>query len=167
MTPDAQRARPVFTRGDGTISRGDDRAYYPPQPFPQPQASPRSQPFPQAPPPPLSTESRAFPQSRPSSGSNSVARHGREDASIIGAIPFFAVLVVTIAGVYIAWRQGSAGGGAGGIVGGAALLLAATARLLLPARLVGLLATRKRANDVVTLAIFGVGLLVAGLVLPG
>ncbi len=75
--------------------------------------------------------------------------------------------MVTIAGVYIAWRQGSAGGGAGGIVGGAALLLAATARLLLPARLVGLLATRKRANDVVTLAIFGVGLLVAGLVLPG
>jgi hypothetical protein len=90
-----------------------------------------------------------------------------EDASIVRAIPLLAVLVVTVAGVYIAWHKGSAGGGEGGVVGGAALLVAAAARLLLPARLAGLLAMRKRANDVVTLTIFGVGLLVAGLILPG
>ena len=94
------------------------------------------------------------------------AKRAREDASIVGVIPLLAVLVVTVAGVYIAWRQGSAGGGEGGVVGGTALLVGAAARLLLPARLAGLLATRKRATDVVTLAIFGVGLLVAGLVLP-
>jgi hypothetical protein len=77
-----------------------------------------------------------------------------------------AVLVVTVAGVYIAWHQGSTDAGEGGVVGGAALLVAAAARLLLPSRLAGLLAMRTRANDVVTLAIFGTGLLVVGLVLP-
>jgi Protein of unknown function (DUF3017) len=94
------------------------------------------------------------------------ARRTHEDAGIVEVIPLLAVLVVTVAGVYIAWTRGSAGGGEGGVIGGAALLVAAVARLLLPARLAGLLATRKRANDVATLAIFGVGLLVAGLVLP-
>jgi hypothetical protein len=77
-----------------------------------------------------------------------------------------AVLVVVVAGVYVAWRQGSAGGGEGGVLAGAALLAGAVARLLLPVRLAGLLATRKRATDVVTLTVFGVGLVVAGLVLP-
>jgi hypothetical protein len=77
-----------------------------------------------------------------------------------------AVLVVTVAGVYIAWEKGSAGGGEGGVVGGAALLVAAVARLVLPTRLVGLLATRKRGIDVITLTAFGASLLVAGLVLP-
>jgi len=75
-------------------------------------------------------------------------------------------LVVTVAGVYIAWRQGSAGGGEGGVIAGIALLAGAVARLLLPARLAGLLATRKRATDVLILAVLGAGLLVAGLVLP-
>jgi hypothetical protein len=68
--------------------------------------------------------------------------------------------------VYIAWREGSAGGGDGAAVLGVALLAAAVARLLLPARLAGLLATRKRATDVLTLTVFGAGLLIAGLVLP-
>jgi DUF3017 family protein len=105
--------------------------------------------------------SHASPRSR------AAAKRVSEDASIVRVIPLLAVLVVTVAGVYIAWHQGSAGGGDGGVVGGAALLVAAAARLLLPSRLAGLLAMRKRANDVVTLTIFGVGLLVAGLVLPG
>ena len=101
------------------------------------------------------------------SRSKAEAKRLAEDASIVRVIPLLAVLVVTVAGVYIAWHQGSAGGGKGGVVGGCALLVAALARLLLPPRLAGLLAMRKRANDVVTLTIFGVGLLVAGLVLPG
>jgi Protein of unknown function (DUF3017) len=94
------------------------------------------------------------------------ARRSAEDASIVGVIPLLAVLVVTVAGVYIAWRQGSAGGGEGGVIGGIALLAGAVARLLLPDRLAGLLATRKRSTDVITLALLGAGLLVAGLVLP-
>lgn len=103
----------------------------------------------------------------PAPGLRSESRRAREDASIVGVIPLLAVLVVTVAGVYIAWRQGSAGAGEGGVIAGTALLVGAAARLLLPVSLVGLLATRKRATDVVTLALFGVGLLVAGLVLPG
>ena len=116
-------------------------------------------------------DSGALPPSRrmPSHASSqpeAAAKRVAEDTSIVRVIPLLAVLVVTVAGVYIAWREGSAGGGDGGVVGGAALLVAAVARLLLPSRLAGLLAMRKRANDVVTLTIFGVGLLVAGLVLP-
>jgi hypothetical protein len=110
--------------------------------------------------------SHAARQPKPSPQSMAGAKRIHEDASIVRVVPLLAVLVVTVAGVYIAWRQGSAGGGEGGVVGGAALLVAAVARLLLPSRLAGLLATRKRANDVVTLTIFGVALLVAGLVLP-
>jgi Protein of unknown function (DUF3017) len=98
--------------------------------------------------------------------SGTEAERAREDRSIVGVVPYLAVLVCAVVGVYIAWREGSAGGGNGAAVLGAALLAAAVARLLLPARLVGLLAARKRATDVLTLTVFGVGLLVAGLVLP-
>jgi hypothetical protein len=91
------------------------------------------------------------------------ARRAREEASIARAIPLLVIMVVTIAGVYIAWDRGSAGGGSGGVVGGGALLTAALARLVLPERVAGLLAVRKRSTDVATLAIFGGALLASGL----
>jgi len=89
----------------------------------------------------------------------------RDDGGIVGVIPYLVVLVCVVAGWYIAWNEGSAGG-RGVVVGGVALLVAAVARLVLPARLVGLLGTRKRVTDVLTLTVLGVGLIVAGLVLP-
>lgn len=113
--------------------------------------------------PMLSSEPRTPPLSRVA---QRAARRAREDASIVKVVPLLAVIVVTVAGVYIAWLKGSAGGGDGGVVGGAALLTAAVARLLIPAELAGLLATRKRALDVITLTAFGACLLIAGLVLP-
>ena len=94
------------------------------------------------------------------------ARREAEDAGIVASIPLLTILVVTVAGVYVAWHQGSAGGGEGGAIAGAALLAGAVVRLFLPARLAGLLAVRKRVTDAVTLAAFGTGLLIAGLVLP-
>jgi Protein of unknown function (DUF3017) len=94
------------------------------------------------------------------------ARSVQEDASIVEVVPLLAVLVVVAAGVYIAWCQGTAGAREGGVVAGCALLAAAAVRLLLPAGLCGLLAVRKRSTDVCTLAVFGIGLIVAGLVLP-
>jgi hypothetical protein len=109
------------------------------------------------------TESAARSQSRMV---RRAARRARGDASIVKVVPLLAVMVVTVAGIYIAWHKGSAGGGEGGAIGGAALLTAAVARLLLPAQLAGLLATRKRSLDVITLAFFGTCLLAAGLVLP-
>lgn len=48
----------------------------------------------------------------------------------------------------------------------ALLLAAALVRLALPERRVGMLAARRRLADVAVLAAFGIGLLVAGLVLP-
>jgi len=94
------------------------------------------------------------------------ARRAREEASIAKVIPLLVVIVVTVAGIYIAWLKGSAGGGEGGVIGGAALLAAAVARLVLPTRVVGLLATRNKAVDVITLTALGVCLLGLGLVLP-
>ena len=93
-------------------------------------------------------------------------RRARGDRRIVGVIPYLAVLVAAAAGVYIAWRQGSAGGGRGAVIAGAALLAGAVIRMALPRRLAGLLASRHRVTDVLTLAVFGAGLLVAGLVLP-
>jgi hypothetical protein len=94
------------------------------------------------------------------------ARRARGGGSIVAVTPYLAVLIAVIAGVYLAWDQGSVGGGEGGVVSGVALLAAAFVRLVLPARLTGLLGTRKRMIDVLTLVIFGGGLLVVGLVLP-
>jgi hypothetical protein len=90
----------------------------------------------------------------------------RRERSLIGVVPYLAVLLCTIAGVYIAFREGSTGGSAGGVIAGLALLMGAVIRAVLPARLAGLLASRRRATDVVTLAAFGACLLIAGLVLP-
>jgi hypothetical protein len=91
------------------------------------------------------------------------ARRARKEASTARAIPLLAVMVITVAGVYIAWEKGSTGGGVGGILAGAALLVAAIARLVLPTSFVGMLAVRKRSTDVATLAILGACLLVSGL----
>jgi hypothetical protein len=93
------------------------------------------------------------------------SHRARDDGGIVAVIPYLVVLVCVLGGLYIAWRQG-AEGGRGAVVGGVALLVAALVRLVLPARLVGLLGTRKRVTDVLTLAALGVGLIVAGLVLP-
>jgi hypothetical protein len=94
------------------------------------------------------------------------ARAAGASMGVVGALTYLAVLVITAAGLYIAWRQGSQGGGKGAVVAGSALLVAAIARLALPGKLAGLLASRRRLTDVLTLTVFGAGLLVAGLVLP-
>jgi Protein of unknown function (DUF3017) len=93
------------------------------------------------------------------------SHRARDDGGIVAVIPYLVVLVCVLGGLYIAWRQG-ADGGRGAVVAGVALLVAAVVRLVLPVRLVGLLGTRKRVTDVLTLAALGVGLIVAGLVLP-
>lgn len=49
---------------------------------------------------------------------------------------------------------------------GAGMLLAALIRLVLPASAVGMLATRQRYMDAATLAVFGLGTLIVGLLVP-
>ena len=94
------------------------------------------------------------------------AKQAQEDVGIVGVVPLLAVLVAVVASVYLVCRQGSAGASEGGVVGGSALLAGAAVRFLLPERAAGLLATRKRLTDVVTLAAFGAVLLITGLALP-
>ena len=91
----------------------------------------------------------------------------RSSAGQAAFVTHLVVLVCVAGGVYIAWHQGTQGGGWGGAIAGGALLVAAVVRLVLPARLAGLLAVRNRMTDVVTLVVLGASLLTAGLVLPG
>ncbi|HLH82833.1 MAG TPA: DUF3017 domain-containing protein [Trebonia sp.] len=130
---------------------------WPPPPDPPPAPPP-------APVPPAAARRPAGSRTAARRAARAQARSGR--VGMAGAVPYLAVLVAVAAGVYIAWYQGSRGGGAGGAVAGSALLAAAAARFALPARLAGLLASRKRMTDVLTLTVLGAGLLVAGLVLP-
>jgi len=95
------------------------------------------------------------------------ARPARASAALAALVVHLAVLVCVAAGIYIAWHQGSHGGGRGGVIAGGALLAAALLRLVLPARVAGLLAVRNRATDAVTLIVLGACLLATGLVLPG
>jgi DUF3017 family protein len=180
MTPDIQQGRDGYPRsqfprpdsggavhpaaqaGDAPRAGRWDAAALPSHffhPAQAPAGMPGEAPAPASPPP----ASPAPASGAPASGAE--AERAREERSI-ARVPYLAVLVCAVVGVCIAWREGSAGGGDGAVVLGAALLAAAVARLLLPARLAGLLATRKRATDVLTLTLLGAGLLIAGLVLP-
>jgi hypothetical protein len=80
-------------------------------------------------------------------------------------VPYVIVLAVTVAGVTWVW-QGQQTVRAGTLTVAGALFVAALARLALPERRAGMLASRRRAIDVTALAVLAVGLLVAGLILP-
>lgn len=80
-------------------------------------------------------------------------------------IPYLIVLAGAALGMYIAW-QGSKYAIAGIVVLGCSLLVAALARLLLPARLVGLLSSRRKAFDVLVFTVLGTGVLAVALSLP-
>lgn len=85
---------------------------------------------------------------------------------VIAVVPYLAIVVCVVAGVYISWHQGSHGGGTGGVIAGIAFLVAAVARLAVPAKLAGFLASRNRVTDAATLVAFGICLLTLGLLLP-
>lgn len=81
-------------------------------------------------------------------------------------LPYLFALAIAIAGLAWMW-QGSIQRVRGGTLALAgAMFVAALARLVLPEVRAGMLASRRRIIDVVTLAALAIGLLVAGLVLP-
>ena len=94
------------------------------------------------------------------------ARRRREARGARGAqLPYFVVLAIAVGGV--AWIcQGQQDVRAGTVTVAGALFVAALARLVLPERRAGMLASRRRFVDVTALAVLATGLLVAGLVLP-
>jgi hypothetical protein len=75
------------------------------------------------------------------------------------------VLACTVAGCLWAWR-GQHDVGSGAEVVGGGLLVAAIGRLLLPQTAVGLLASRRRFEDVLALGALGAGLVALALLLP-
>jgi hypothetical protein len=80
-------------------------------------------------------------------------------------LPYLAVLAGTAAGMFVAWH-GSKYAGRGAALIGASLLAAALARLILPARYAGPLATRRKASDVLGFAVFGAAVLAVAIALP-
>ena len=99
-------------------------------------------------------------------GSRPARRHR---AGLAGRQPYGAAYLVVIGGVALSlsylWRgPQNVRGGALAVAG--LLLAAAVARLVLPERRAGMLASRRRLVDVAAFSALGVALLVAGLVFP-
>ena len=80
-------------------------------------------------------------------------------------LPYLIVLAGAAAGMLIAW-QGSKYAARGAGLIGASLLVAALARLILPERYAGLLASRRKTSDVLGFAVFGAAVLAVAIALP-
>jgi hypothetical protein len=80
-------------------------------------------------------------------------------------LPYLIVLAGAATGMLIAW-QGSTYVGRGAALIGASLLVGALARLILPERYAGLLASRRKASDVLGFAVFGAAVLAVAIALP-
>jgi len=83
----------------------------------------------------------------------------------LGWLPYLIVLAGVAAGLFVAW-QSSRHAALGVAVVGGSLLVAALARLALPDRYAGLLASRRKASDVLTFAVLGTAILAVVLSLP-
>ena len=139
---------------------------YPPRPSsPPPSASPR----------PAHLGGAAYPegpvrhQHQPAPGAPAAPPRGsraRRSGPVRGAqVAYTIVLAGVVAGLAYIW-QGPHSVRAGTFILAGALFVAVAARLALPERRAGMLASRRRYIDVTALAILAIGLLVAGLVLP-
>jgi hypothetical protein len=93
---------------------------------------------------------------------------GRARSRLAAQLPYWIVLAGVAAGL-ITIRGGNQAVRGGTLVIAGALLAGALARLVLPDKRAGMLASRRRLLDVAALALLGIGLLVAGLIarVPG
>jgi hypothetical protein len=95
-----------------------------------------------------------------------VSRDGEATAAAALAwLPYLIVLAGVAAGMFVIW-QGSKYAGRGAGLVGCSLLAGALARLILPGRYAGLLASRRKASDVLALAAFGAAVLAVAVALP-
>jgi hypothetical protein len=93
-----------------------------------------------------------------------VTRRGRAGAA--GALIYLLLLAGVAAALGWLWTGGAHAARGGTLALAGVMFAAAVARLALPEGRAGLLASRKRLTDVVTLAALATGLLAAGLLLP-
>jgi Protein of unknown function (DUF3017) len=84
---------------------------------------------------------------------------------VLAWVPYLVVLAGAAAAMFVV-SKGSAYALRGIAVLGATLLAAALARLLLPNRFAGLLASRRKASDVLAFAVLGAAVLAVALSLP-
>jgi hypothetical protein len=82
-----------------------------------------------------------------------------------GWFPYLVVFGCMMAGLAWMWAGGAHAAREGTLALAGATFVAALARLVLPESRIGMLASRKRFTDVVTLAALGAGLLATGLLL--
>jgi hypothetical protein len=78
---------------------------------------------------------------------------------------YLVVLAGVAAGLLLGSHASWDGGRGAGLVG-CSLLAAGLARLVLPARYAGLLATRRKVSDVLAFTVLGAGVLAVALLLP-
>ncbi len=84
----------------------------------------------------------------------------------VAQLPYLLVLAIAAGGLAWMWQGGIGRVKEGTLALAGAMLIGALARLVLPEARAGMLASRRRLVDVVSLAALGIGLLAAGLVLP-
>ena len=114
---------------------------------------------PAAAPPPV--HHQGFPRSR----RTAPARTASPAALVLAWLPYLIVLGGVAVGLFVIW-QGSQYAGRGAALVGSALLVAAAARLVLPPRHAGPLASRGKALDVAAFAVLGAAVLGVALSLP-
>jgi hypothetical protein len=90
---------------------------------------------------------------------------GDPGTSALAWLPYLIVLVGVAAGMFVAWKGSKDAGRGAGLIG-VSLLAGAVARLILPARYAGLLSSRRKASDVLALALFGAAVLAVAIALP-
>ena len=154
--PEGGRPQPP----EGGRPRPPERPGYPSRP-----ASPRSAPPGRA----AHPDAPVHHQHQPDSDVPAATPRGpraRRSGRVRGAqVVYVIVLAGLAAGLAYIW-QGPHSVRTGTFILAGALFVAVAARLALPERRVGMLASRRRYIDVTALAILAIGLLVAGLVLP-
>ena len=110
----------------------------------------------------------AWPRTAPARRRTAPARAADADrpaAGVLAWLPYLIVLAGVAVGLSVAGQESLHAGRGAAVVGGA-LLAAAVARLLLPPRYAGLLASRGKALDVAAFAVLGAAVLGAALSLP-
>jgi Protein of unknown function (DUF3017) len=93
--------------------------------------------------------------------------HDRADAAagVLAWVPYLIVLAGAGLGLSLAVRDAAHAALGAGLLGGS-LLLAALARLALPERYAGVLASRRKASDVLAFAALGAAVVAVALTLP-
>ena len=128
-------------------------------------AAPRTPPGPAAAGPTSASPKPASPA--PVSHRATRSKEGDEPAvtGVLAWVPYLVVLAGAAVAMFVV-SKGSAYALRGIAVLGATLLAAALARLLLPNRFAGLLASRRKASDVLAFAVLGAAVLAVALSLP-